>query len=114
MGDEEVRASNGVSFTIYRGEFVAIVGKSGSGKSTLMNIIGALDVPTSGEYYLGGEDVSDMSDDELAEIRNKMIGFIFQQYNLLPKLNLLENVELPLLYAGVPAQERKERALASL
>ena len=114
MGDEEVRASNGVSFTIYRGEFVAIVGKSGSGKSTLMNIIGALDVPTSGEYYLGGEDVSDMSDDELAEIRNKMIGFIFQQYNLLPKLNLLENVELPLLYAGVPAQERKERALAAL
>ena len=113
MGDEEVRASDGVSFTIYRGEFVAIVGKSGSGKSTLMNIIGALDVPTSGEYYLGGEDVSDMTD-ELAEIRNKMIGFIFQQYNLLPKLNLLENVELPLLYAGVPAQERKERALASL
>ena len=114
MGDEEVRASNGVSFTIYRGEFVAIVGKSGSGKSTLMNIIGALDVPTSGEYYLGGEDVSDMSDDELAEIRNKMIGFIFQQYNLLPKLNLLENVELPLLYAGMDAMDRRERARESL
>ena len=114
MGDEEVRASDGVSFTINRGEFVAIVGKSGSGKSTLMNIIGALDVPTSGEYYLGGEDVSDMTDDELAEIRNKMIGFIFQQYNLLPKLDLLENVELPLLYAGVGASERRERAMAAL
>ena len=114
MGDEEVRASDGVSLSIHRGEFVAIVGKSGSGKSTLMNIIGALDVPTEGEYILGGEDVSEMSDDQLAQIRNKMIGFIFQQYNLLPKLNLLENVELPLLYAGVPVQERKERALKSL
>lgn len=114
MGDEEVRASDGVSLSINRGEFVAIVGKSGSGKSTLMNIIGALDVPTEGEYILGGEDVSEMSDDQLAQIRNKMIGFIFQQYNLLPKLNLLENVELPLLYAGVPVQERRERALKSL
>ena len=114
MVDEEVRASDGVSLSINRGEFVAIVGKSGSGKSTLMNIIGALDVPTEGEYILGGEDVSEMSDDQLAQIRNKMIGFIFQQYNLLPKLNLLENVELPLLYAGVPVQERKERALKSL
>ena len=114
MGDEEVRASDGVSLSIDRGEFVAIVGKSGSGKSTLMNIIGALDVPTEGEYILGGEDVSEMSDDQLAQIRNKMIGFIFQQYNLLPKCNLLENVELPLLYAGVPVQERKERALKSL
>ena len=114
MGDEEVRASDGVSLSIDRGEFVAIVGKSGSGKSTLMNIIGALDVPTEGEYILGGEDVSEMSDDQLAQIRNKMIGFIFQQYNLLPKLNLLENVELPLLYAGVSVQERRERALKSL
>ncbi len=114
MGDEEVRASDGVSLSIDRGEFVAIVGKSGSGKSTLMNIIGALDVPTEGEYILGGEDVSEMSDDQLAQIRNKMIGFIFQQYNLLPKLNLLENVELPLLYAGVSVQERKERVLKSL
>ena len=114
MGDEEVRASDGVSLSIDRGEFVAIVGKSGSGKSTLMNIIGALDVPTEGEYILGGEDVSEMSDDKLAQIRNKMIGFILQQYNLLPKLNLLENVELPLLYAGVSVQERKERALKSL
>ncbi len=109
-----MRASDGISLSIDKGEFVAIVGKSGSGKSTLMNIIGALDVPTSGSYYLGGQDVSDMKDDELAEIRNKMIGFIFQQYNLLPKLNLLENVELPLLYAGVSSAERKERALASL
>ena len=114
MGDEEVRANDGITLTIYKGEFVAIVGKSGSGKSTLMNIIGALDVPTEGEYHLGGEDVSDMTDDELAEIRNKMIGFIFQQYNLLPKLDLLENVELPLLYAGVGASERRERAMAAL
>ena len=114
MGDESVHANDGISLTIYKGEFVAIVGKSGRGKSTLMNIIGALDVPTSGTYLLGGEDVSDMTDDELAGIRNKMIGFIFQQYNLLPKLDLLENVELPLLYAGVPATERRERAMASL
>ena len=114
MGGEEVRANDDISLTIFRGEFVAIVGKSGSGKSTLMNIIGALDVPTDGDYMLGGEDVSEMTDDQLAAIRNRMIGFVFQQYNLLPKLNLLENVELPLLYAGVPAGERKERALASL
>ena len=114
MGDEEVHANDGITLTIYKGEFVAIVRKSGSGKSTLMNIIGALDVPTSGSYYLGGEDVSDMTDDQLAQIRNRMIGFIFQQYNLLPKLNLLENVELPLLYAGVGREERRERAMASL
>lgn len=114
MGTEEVRANDGISLTICRGEFVAIVGKSGSGKSTLMNIIGALDVPTEGEYILGGEDVSKMSDNQLAEIRNKMIGFIFQQYNLLPKLNLLENVELPLLYAGLGKAEQKNRAMASL
>ena len=114
MGDEQVRANDGISLTINRGEFVAIVGKSGSGKSTLMNIIGALDVPTSGSYLLGGEDVDQMSDDQLADIRNRMIGFIFQQYNLLPKSNLLENVELPLLYAKVPAEERLERAMRSL
>ena len=114
MGDEEVRANDDINLTINSGEFVAIVGKSGSGKSTLMNIIGALDVPTSGEYLLGSQDVSEMADDQLARIRNKMIGFIFQQYNLLPKLNLLENVELPLLYAGVPPAERKERAMKSL
>ena len=114
MGDEEVRANDGITLNIYKGEFVAIVGKSGSGKSTLMNIIGALDVPTDGSYYLGGEDVSDMTDDQLAAIRNRMIGFIFQQYNLLPKLNLLENVELPLLYAEVGKEERHDRAMASL
>ena len=114
MGSEEVRANDGISLTINRGEFVAIVGKSGSGKSTLMNIIGALDVPTSGSYRLGGEDVAQMSDDQLADIRNRMIGFIFQQYNLLPKANLLENVELPLLYAKVPKEERKERAMRQL
>ena len=114
MGDEEVHANDGISLSINKGEFVAIVGKSGSGKSTLMNIIGALDVPTEGEYFLGGEDVADMSDNELAEIRNRMIGFIFQQYNLLPKLNLLENVELPLLYAGYDKKERRERAMNSL
>ena len=114
MGDEEVHANDGISLSINKGEFVTIVGKSGSGKSTLMNIIGALDVPTEGEYFLGGEDVADMSDNELAEIRNRMIGFIFQQYNLLPKLNLLENVELPLLYAGYDKKERRERAMNSL
>ena len=114
MGSEEVRANDGISLNIEKGEFVAIVGKSGSGKSTLMNIIGALDVPTEGEYYLGGEDVSHMGDNQLAEIRNKMIGFIFQQYNLLPRDNLLENVELPLLSAGVPHPARRERALKSL
>ena len=114
MGDEEVHALDGVSLTIDRGEFVAVVGSSGSGKSTAMNIIGCLDVPTSGTYHLGGIDVSTMDDDQQAEIRNKMLGFIFQQYNLIPKLNVLENVELPLLYAGVDASERKERAMASL
>lgn len=114
MGDEKLYANDNVNLTIDKGEFVAIVGKSGSGKSTLMNIIGALDKPTSGKYYLNGKDTSTMKDDELAEIRNKMIGFIFQQYNLLPKLTLLENVELPLLYAGVGLDERKKRALASL
>lgn len=114
MGTEEVRANDGISLTINRAEFVAIVGKSGSGKSTLMNIIGALDVPTSGRYLLGGEDVSEMSDDQLANIRNRMIGFIFQQYNLLAKSNLLENVELPLLYAGVSREERRDRAMKSL
>lgn len=114
MGDEEVRASDGISLTIEKGEFVAIVGKSGSGKSTLMSIIGALDVPTEGEYLLDGQDVSDMTDNQLAQIRNTMIGFVFQQYNLLPKLNLLENVELPLLYAGMDPWDRRERAMESL
>ena len=114
MGDMDVRASDGITLKICRGEFVSIVGKSGSGKSTIMNIIGALDVPTSGQYILNGQDVSTMKDDQLADVRNKTIGFIFQQYNLLPKQNLLENVELPLIYAGVGKKEREERALKSL
>lgn len=114
MGSEEVRANDGISLTIHHGEFVAIVGKSGSGKSTLMNIIGALDVPSSGSYLLGGEDVDQMSDDQLAEIRNRMIGFIFQQYNLLPKSTLLENVELPLLYAKMDKEDRRKKAMTSL
>lgn len=114
MGTEQVYANDNINLTINKGEFVAIVGKSGSGKSTLMNIIGALDKPTSGQYILNGTDTSEMTDDELADIRNKTIGFIFQQYNLLPKLTLLENVELPLLYAGVRTEERKKRALESL
>ena len=114
MGEEEVHALDGISLTIDKGEFVAIVGQSGSGKSTAMNIIGCLDVPTSGSYHLGGVDVSTMDDDRQAEIRNRMLGFIFQQYNLIPKLTVAENVELPLLYAGVPAEERRKRAIASL
>ena len=114
MGEESVHALDGVSMTIDQGEFVAIVGQSGSGKSTAMNIIGCLDVPTSGTYHLGGIDVSTMEDDQQAEVRNKMLGFIFQQYNLIPKLNVLENVELPLLYAGVSSEERRERAVQAL
>lgn len=114
MGDEIVYANDGVNLDIDKGEFVAIVGKSGSGKSTLMNIIGALDVPTSGKYLLGGKDVGNLSDNQLADIRNKMIGFVFQQYNLLPRMNLLENVELPLLYAHVSNHEREKRAMEAL
>ena len=114
MGDEDVHALDGVSLTIDKGEFVAIVGQSGSGKSTAMNIIGCLDVPTSGTYHLGGVDVSTMDDDQQAEIRNKMLGFIFQQYNLIPKLTVLENVELPLIYRNVPAAERKRLSEESL
>ena len=114
MGSEQVHALDGISLTIDRGEVVAIVGQSGSGKSTAMNIIGCLDVPTSGTYRLGGVDVSTMDDDQQAEIRNKMLGFIFQQYNLIPKLTVRENVELPLLYAGIGAEERRRRAEESL
>ncbi len=114
MGTSEVYANNGISLTINEGEFVAIIGKSGSGKSTIMNIIGALDVPSSGQYILKGKDVSKMNDNELATIRNKMIGFIFQQYNLLPKERLLNNVSLPLLYSGMGAEERRERAMEAL
>ncbi|MCI8520713.1 MAG: ABC transporter ATP-binding protein [Clostridia bacterium] len=114
MGDNEVHALDGISLKIERGEFVAIIGKSGSGKSTCMNIIGCLDVATRGTYRLNGKDISHYTDDELAEVRNKMLGFIFQQYNLLPKLTLLDNVSLPLLYAGVGDVEQRERAMLSL
>ena len=113
-GDSEIRALDGMSLNIKEGEFVAIVGQSGSGKSTCMNIIGCLDVPTSGSYHLNGTDVSTMKDDELAVIRNQTLGFIFQQYNLIPKLTLLENVELPLVYRGYPPAKRKELAMAAL
>ncbi len=114
MGDSEVRAIDGVSMSVQKGEFVAIVGQSGSGKSTCMNIIGCLDVPTSGQYLLDGIDVSTMTDDELAEIRNKKLGFIFQQYNLIPKLTVRQNVELPLLYAGLSEKEQTARAMEAL
>lgn len=114
MGDSEVRAVDGISMTVNKGEFLAIVGQSGSGKSTCMNIIGCLDVPTSGSYFLDGKDVSHMTDDEQAEIRNKKLGFIFQQYNLIPKLNVRQNVELPLLYAGLSEKEQQERAMEAL
>ena len=113
-GDETVYANDGITLDIDKGEFVAIVGKSGSGKSTLMNIIGALDVPTSGTYLLGGKNVGKLSDNQLADIRNKMIGFVFQQYNLLPRMSIMENVELPLLYAHVSAREREKRAMEAL
>lgn len=113
-GENEVHALDGVSLTIDKGEFVAIVGQSGSGKSTLMNMLGLLDVPTSGEYYLNGNDTKGLTDDEQSEIRNKEIGFIFQGFNLIPSLSARENVELPLVYRGMPAEERKELALAAL
>lgn len=114
VGDTEVRAADGVSMTVCQGEFVAIVGQSGSGKSTLMNIIGCLDVPTSGTYILDGNDVSTLTDNQQAEIRNKTLGFIFQSYNLISKLNVQENVELSLLYAGLGSKERSELALAAI
>ena len=114
MGDTTVKAVDHISMQINKGEFVAIVGQSGSGKSTCMNIIGCLDVPTSGTYRLNGRDVGSMSKNELAEIRNEMLGFIFQQYNLLPKLSLIENVELPLIYAGLSRKEQQARARTAL
>ena len=112
--ESEVRALDGVSLEIERGEFVAVVGQSGSGKSTMMNVLGCLDIPTHGEYYLDGTDVRELSDKELSHIRNKQIGFIFQQYNLIQNLNVLENVELPLIYQGINADDRREMALEAL
>ncbi len=114
MGDQEINAVAGIDITIRRGEYVAIMGPSGSGKSTLMNLIGCLDTPTRGQYYINGRLVSEMSDDELAYIRNKEIGFVFQTFNLLARATSLHNVELPLIYAGLPAHERQERAKQAL
>lgn len=114
MGNQEVQALSGIDLSIGRNEFAAIMGPSGSGKSTLMNIIGCLDTPTSGEYYLNGRNVSELSDNELAYVRNEEIGFVFQTFNLLPRANILANVELPLVYAGVKTAERRERAMVAL
>lgn len=112
--ESEVRALDGVSLSVARGDFVAIVGQSGSGKSTMMNVLGCLDIPTRGEYRLNGVDVRELSDRELSAIRNREIGFIFQQYNLIQNLTVLENVELPLIYQGKDTEERKEMAMAAL
>ena len=113
-GENEVRALDGISVTIDHGEFVAIVGHSGSGKSTFMNMLGCLDTPTSGDYYLDGVNVAGMTDDELSDIRNKQIGFIFQGFNLIPSLTAQENVELPLVYRGMPAEQRRQLAEEAL
>lgn len=114
FGENEIKALDGVTVEIDRGEFLCVMGPSGSGKSTFMNIVGCLDIPTSGKYYLEGTDVSTMNAEQLAEIRNKKIGFVFQQFNLLPRAKVWENVELPLIYAGIPSKERKNKALELL
>jgi len=114
MGDQQIHAVNGVDLTIKKGEYVALMGPSGSGKSTLMNMIGALDTPSSGDYYIRGHLVSKMSDDDLAHIRNREIGFVFQTFNLLPRLTALQNVELPLIYSGMTTNERLERSKRAL
>ena len=114
LGAETVRAVRGIDLTIMPNEFVAVMGPSGSGKSTFMNILGSLDVPTDGKYWLNGKFVSDMSEDQLAEVRNREIGFVFQTFNLLPRATCLHNVELPLIYAGVPSKERARRAREKL
>src|SRR6186997_364449 len=114
MGAEEIHALRGVTIGIERGEYVAIMGPSGSGKSTLMNLIGCLDTPSKGSYLLNGKQVSQMNDNELARVRNKEIGFVFQTFNLLPRASALQNVELPLVYGGVSADERKKRAMEAL
>ena len=114
MGQEQVHALSGVTLGVARGEYVAIMGPSGSGKSTLMNLIGCLDTPTSGSYVLNGREVATMTDDELAAIRNQEIGFVFQTFNLLPRTNALQQVELPLVYSGLPRRERRERAVQAL
>jgi putative ABC transport system ATP-binding protein len=110
MGDQEINAVSGIDIEVKRGEYLAIMGPSGSGKSTLMNLIGCLDTPTKGQYYINGNLVSEMSDDDLARIRNKEIGFVFQTFNLLPRATSLHNVELPLIYSGIPADKRQEMA----